>query len=202
MLPKPELRHYCRNPRCKLKLKAPVENIREAFCCRGCWRQFYDKHCMACEADMVRRSSTQRVHQKPGCRNEFEALKRHGVLGRFFPLTGNSSSGDGSASRNPINTGTFSGVASGARIIAGPALDPVSFRLACLPMDRATAARIRQTNRSYRDDDSRCEFKRHHAPLNLIGGNRSWPASFIPFSFNPPSVDSPAAEAPLESINV
>jgi len=38
------LRHYCRNPRCRSKLPDPVENTREAFCCRGCYRQFYRSH--------------------------------------------------------------------------------------------------------------------------------------------------------------
>jgi hypothetical protein len=35
------LRHRCRNPRCKLKLSAPVENEHHAFCCRGCYVSFY-----------------------------------------------------------------------------------------------------------------------------------------------------------------
>jgi hypothetical protein len=30
------LRHRCRNPRCRAKLTAPVENKRHAFCCHGC----------------------------------------------------------------------------------------------------------------------------------------------------------------------
>ena len=32
-----EARHYCRNPRCRTKLKVPVSNRRDAFCTRGCF---------------------------------------------------------------------------------------------------------------------------------------------------------------------
>jgi hypothetical protein len=40
-----ETRHYCRNPRCRSKLPAPVANAREAFCARGCFESFYRSHC-------------------------------------------------------------------------------------------------------------------------------------------------------------
>jgi len=36
-----KLRHYCRNPRCRGKLKEPVENLHAAFCTRGCWEQYH-----------------------------------------------------------------------------------------------------------------------------------------------------------------
>jgi hypothetical protein len=38
-----ELRHYCRNPRCRSKLPNPIANPREAFCARGCHGSFYRK---------------------------------------------------------------------------------------------------------------------------------------------------------------
>ena len=44
-----ELRHYCRNPRCRTKLAAPVSNPRDAFCCRGCFDSFYLHRCAVCE---------------------------------------------------------------------------------------------------------------------------------------------------------
>ena len=46
----PQLRHRCRNPRCAGKLKIPAANPRDAFCCRGCERQFYGRRCRVCEA--------------------------------------------------------------------------------------------------------------------------------------------------------
>jgi hypothetical protein len=36
-----KVRHYCRNPRCRSKLAAPVSNPREAFCTRGCYNTWY-----------------------------------------------------------------------------------------------------------------------------------------------------------------
>jgi len=91
------LRHYCRNPRCRMKLKAPVENPREAFCTKGCHSSFYRKRCLVCEAEMVRRTENQLICGKRGCRNALEA--RSG-LGRYLPLP------DGvSPLGKPINTG-------------------------------------------------------------------------------------------------
>jgi hypothetical protein len=46
------LRHRCRNLHCRMKLKAPVENERHAFCCRGCFNSFYRSRCLVCEKDI------------------------------------------------------------------------------------------------------------------------------------------------------
>jgi len=54
------LRHRCRNPRCRLKLPAPVENPHHAFCCRGCHEGFYHRRCLVCEDDMIRKRADQR----------------------------------------------------------------------------------------------------------------------------------------------
>jgi len=32
--PNGKLRHRCRNPRCRMKLREPTDNLRSAFCCR------------------------------------------------------------------------------------------------------------------------------------------------------------------------
>jgi hypothetical protein len=47
-----ELRHYCRNPRCRMKLPAPVENTHRAFCTRGCYESFYRNRCRVCERNL------------------------------------------------------------------------------------------------------------------------------------------------------
>jgi hypothetical protein len=44
-----ELRHYCRNQRCRSKLAAPVGNEHQAFCCGSCFEQFYRTRCLVCE---------------------------------------------------------------------------------------------------------------------------------------------------------
>src|SRR5262245_62588606 len=46
-----ELRHYCRNLKCRSKLPAPIEYVRKAFCCRGCHSSFYRTRCLVCEKD-------------------------------------------------------------------------------------------------------------------------------------------------------
>jgi hypothetical protein len=45
-------RHYWRN--CRSKLKALVESDHRAFCCRGCYAQFYRKRCVVCERSIER----------------------------------------------------------------------------------------------------------------------------------------------------
>jgi hypothetical protein len=44
-----DLRHHCRNPRCRMKLKEPVGNPRDAFCARGCYESFHLRRCRVCE---------------------------------------------------------------------------------------------------------------------------------------------------------
>jgi hypothetical protein len=55
-------RHYCRNPKCRSKLPAPVANEREAFCTRGCYIGFHRTRCLVCEAKMERK--TEQVPQR------------------------------------------------------------------------------------------------------------------------------------------
>ena len=52
---KQEVRHYCRNPKCRSKLKSPVSNPREAFCAGGCYRSFHLKRCGVCEKSLEQR---------------------------------------------------------------------------------------------------------------------------------------------------
>jgi hypothetical protein len=66
------LRHRCRNPRCRMNLLAPVENLHQAFCTSGCYSSFYRSRCLVCE-DPIRRKNDQ---QKFGsghatCRAEY-----------------------------------------------------------------------------------------------------------------------------------
>jgi hypothetical protein len=54
-------RVYCRNPKCRSRLKAAVHNEREVFCARGCHTAFYRKRCLICEEPMECRAEHQRV---------------------------------------------------------------------------------------------------------------------------------------------
>jgi hypothetical protein len=65
-----EVRHYCRNPHCRSKLPAPVVNSQRAFCCRGCYAQFFARHCRVCEAEVpYREGRGNRVCRRAKCRN-------------------------------------------------------------------------------------------------------------------------------------
>jgi hypothetical protein len=72
------LRHYCRNPRCRMKLPAPVENEHHAFCCRGCFESFYLNRCQVCERDLRkqgRRGDAGRRYCRPPAKCKQEAEK-------------------------------------------------------------------------------------------------------------------------------
>jgi hypothetical protein len=56
-----EERHYCRNPRCRSKLKQSVADPRDAFCARGCHASFYRHRCLVCEGKMARKTENQLV---------------------------------------------------------------------------------------------------------------------------------------------
>jgi hypothetical protein len=122
----PETRHQCR--RCRLKLAEPTDNPRSAFCCRGCHRQHYERHCQACERPMERKSGTQKVCPRRRCSAQFRELKRHHLLGRYYARSGVSL-----ASRTPISIGSDDGDQGRptSRIVAG-SLTPDQLRLATI----------------------------------------------------------------------
>jgi hypothetical protein len=103
-----ELRHYCRNPKCRSKLPKPVANPKEAFCARGCHSSYYLKRCVVCEGPLDRKRADQRVCRKSLCRSTFRAGYDGG---RYLP-----SSSAKLASKKLVNKG-----AKGA-----PKLDPRS----------------------------------------------------------------------------
>jgi hypothetical protein len=66
------LRHYCRNPKCRSKLKQPVDNAHRAFCCRGCHDSFHLKRCLVCEAEKPPRSTARRkLCRRPKCQARY-----------------------------------------------------------------------------------------------------------------------------------
>ena len=159
-----QLRHYCRNPRCRSKLSTPVENLREAFCTRGCHTQFYRRRCVACEQPMERKRESQQLCGRRKCKNQFAALKAHFSLGRYHP---SSSALD--ASGNPIKTGIFSPLKSdrGWRLVAGP---PVDMRLATIGAADAVKQADMANRRHWAEAGAAALIQRHHAPVNIVGG--------------------------------
>jgi hypothetical protein len=68
-----QARHFCRNPRCRMKLPTPVENLHRAFCTRGCFESFYLSRCLVCEDRMIRKRSNQRIKSGHGkCSAEYQ----------------------------------------------------------------------------------------------------------------------------------
>ena len=89
-----KIRHRCRNPRCRLKLPAPVENEHRAFCTHGCYESFYRNRCRVCERDLRKtgkRGDAGRLYCRPpaNCRREAEKWpeKYAGGLRARFPET-------------------------------------------------------------------------------------------------------------------
>jgi hypothetical protein len=81
-----DLRHRCRNPKCRMKLPAPVSNDRDAFCCRTCYEIFYTHRCRVCECTIQQPKRGQRIIcRKSACRNAWKA--KFG-FGRYLSWSG------------------------------------------------------------------------------------------------------------------
>jgi hypothetical protein len=68
------LRHRCRNPHCRSKLREPVENEHHAFCCRGCYDNFYFTRCRVCEKPLRDNSGGRRIYCRAPNKCGTEAL--------------------------------------------------------------------------------------------------------------------------------
>jgi hypothetical protein len=79
----PTFRTYCRNPKCRGKLKISVESERDAFCCRGCFTAFYRRRCLVCEQLFDRKTENQRVCRRAKCHSEFRRDRARFLGGRY-----------------------------------------------------------------------------------------------------------------------
>jgi hypothetical protein len=149
------VRHYCRNPRCRSKLPDPVENSREAFCCKGCYRQFYRSRCLMCERTMDRKTGNQRLCARRKCKNAFRT-KASGWFGRHFEATkGQQRQSVILDARKPINTG-----------ISSPLEPPIRYRLWGA---RLTDQQIHLATLGWNPERRRSGKS---IPVNIIGGYR------------------------------
>jgi hypothetical protein len=186
------MRHRCRNPRCGCKLRSPTDNPRNAFCCRGCFAGYYRSRCIVCERTYGRAREDQHTCGRRKCKSEF---RRHRL--RFLAKWGQTPVEALSPLGNPIKSGTKTGTENGRgwRQVAGPVLTATSLRYASLSLDLHFAARLDRAHADYfenrrkakRRAQLKAQFKRHHAPLNLLGGFR--------FA-NVPSIDLSPIETP------
>jgi hypothetical protein len=76
-------RHYCRNPRCRMKLAAPVETERRAFCTRGCHATFYRQRCLVCEKPFAGGRESRRFCRGNKCAAEH---RRNPEIYRFWGI--------------------------------------------------------------------------------------------------------------------
>ena len=154
-----------------------VANSRDAFCSAGCFAAFYRRHCIVCERAIIRGTERQLLCGRQKCKGEFRRHKE-----RFLPTRYPPSGLSPNASRNPIKPGTKTRSKTGRGFvqIAGPELSPTAFRLATLPLDPELDARLERAHRPYveyrreaaRQAEAKCQIKRHHAPVNLLGGHK------------------------------
>src|SRR5262249_660594 len=103
-----ELRHYCRNPRCRSKLPAPVENEHHGFCTPGCHTSFYRSRCQVCEEPIRRKNERQRFGSgHKTCQNEYRRFPHVYDLPRREPppSIGKCTDGPKSAHSTGLKTG-------------------------------------------------------------------------------------------------
>ena len=117
-----EVRHYCRNPKCRSKLKAPIANTREAFCTRGCRERFYRLRCYVCEEKKPGRLDAHTCGRRK-CKNAIRSLKRPEDTSRVEIGLG-----------NPIKSGLPEADKYGRawKVVAGE-ISPNAFHCASLP---------------------------------------------------------------------
>ena len=157
------LRHYCRNPRCRSKLKQPVENPRRAFCTRGCHSSFYHSRCLVCERPFARRTSRQEICKKSKCRSAFRGRQES----FRYPCSGVASQ----ALKNPIESGIkIDGLDDRPwRIVAG-ALSDAAFRCATIPLNPELVTRLTRQHKQYYRAAAKGQIGPTGAPVNILGG--------------------------------
>ena len=156
-----EVRHYCRNERCRMKLPAPVDSDRRAFCCRGCWEQFYRTRCLVCERPITPKPESKggkpkRFCFRPACSSEFQRFRP-----RFEYRRPGSAKPVSLLSTNAANTGIRSGVRAW-----GPPLSDSQLKCALLDWPKAgkrTMAPVEAKGVLFGPDTP---------PLNILGGYR------------------------------
>jgi hypothetical protein len=127
-----ELRHQCR--RCRIKLSAPVSNPLDAFCCRGCFRYYFQSKCLICERQ---KSGGGLACNHPKCRTELAAKRRYSTRGKYVEtgIVAPSSAPHRDGSANPTKQALCEadkGVGTW-RQIAGPVITMAELRLATVP---------------------------------------------------------------------
>ena len=159
-----EFRQFCRNQKCRSKLKAPVSNKREAFCARGCHTSFYLNRCLLCEGPLQRRNKTQRVCRKSQCRNAWRAKPG---FGRYLPSTVVSS-----ASKTPNSIGSKWAPRQDRAWdqIAGPKLTASQLHCGLVGAVQAVAEADQKNRPHWRRHNAKALLQPRDPPVNILGG--------------------------------
>jgi hypothetical protein len=184
-----QVRHRCRNPRCRTKLAAAVENRNLAFCCPSCRAVFYRRRCVVCE-----RST--RSERAITCGRT--CLNTHRRQPEIYPTPGHPTAlrraDSGSAHSTGLKTRPPGGRA--WRIIAGPEVPALNLEIGLDPKTAARQERDRLAVQEHRRQTKRAaarkeQIKRHRPPVNILGGYRFPDAPVLDLS-PPPVALSPA----------
>jgi len=151
-------RHYCRNPRCRSKLSAPVPHRRDAFCTKGCHSSFYLRRCLVCERELpTGRRSDAKLCRMPKCRSSY---RRNPAIFEFRGL-GTGTANLGSKTPDFIDPKPPLKPDRPWHIVAGPKLSASAFHCATVGAEQERRRR-----------SSNAIFQRHVPPLNVLGGYR------------------------------
>jgi hypothetical protein len=138
-----DLRHRCRNPRCRMKLALPVANQHRAFCTPGCHSSFYLKRCLVCENDKPAGSTARRkLCRRPKCEGRYRKNSAH------YSFVG----ADTTSAANALRSAQFTGIKSADfdnrswHVVAGPKISAAVYHCTALPADPETARRSNAAN--------------------------------------------------------
>lgn len=178
-----EVRHYCRNPRCRSRLPAPVANAREAFCTRGCYNSFYLHRCLVCERQIEQPIRGRRlICGKASCRND---LRANLCLGRYRTSSDaelTSQRADFIGVKDPHKLDQY------WRIVAsGPGLTRSGFHCATVGAEDAVERANRNNGRYWREATAKTKVRRHNPPVSILDGDTFSDASVVDLTPSPSS---------------
>jgi hypothetical protein len=141
-----DLRHRCRNPRCRMKLAAPVVNPHKAFCTPGCHSSFYLKRCVVCENDKpVGSTARRKLCRRPKCEGHYRKNSAHySFLGGASALSTNDTTSAANVLRSAQSTAIKSAGLDDRPwyIVAGSKITACVYHCATLSVDPDIAARV------------------------------------------------------------
>jgi hypothetical protein len=160
-----QVQHYCRNPKCRSKLPAPVANEREAFCTKGCHGSVCRRRCLVCERPLERKREDQKICKKTKCRRAWRAGSGFGC----YAISSNAKLASKSA--DFIGSPEAPGADPRWQPIAGPSLSAIELCFATVGGKDVVEA-ANWTNRKHWREvaEKRVLIERSDPPVNILGG--------------------------------